>query len=653
MTELTPPPDVKKQFVTELREVYREWCSNIKTIPSLTCNTSSVDAIYTTGTIECLTRNAENIDEWESLETYKQIRSDHRVKSNRRIIESGPGYGKSLLTLQLAHEWSTDTPESCLKDVEILIVLQLREISGLTSIYKCIRQCNLKTQSIINVEDIQNILQQSSYVLFVLDSVDEYRNFDVTVHDDILAIIQNEMFPHFEVILTTRTPCIEQMIHKDTKRLRLTGFNNLCQDEYLRKIVTKDDDSAATRIKESLQENPTLGDLCRVPIFFAVYAHIAYKNDTLKLYTTMTGYFRQMIACFHNHFISKMDDQTLQTVLNYDDAPPRELKKFAYDCLLDSHEPSWSRDRLCQILGDDVLQRYLRIGIFCEVQTTCESTERDEPRKVIFNHGLFCEWYAALYMVDVLTAYDNGPEHSDEESLLEIIDDLYPYDFQNLYRFVCGIKPDVAKYIIQYIRDIDGVDQLAILCMLEQSGDNHNVYDTLKECCSETINIHQEDTMLWQKSVLQILSIASIHKVTVSNIMLHDVIQKVDVSGSLITMKSGLSIPIHDTLKHLWVRMAGSELNDQEMLNIFHYASNCENLCYISFADCIVPRRFQEYDPVLSKLCEKAVEVFWYPTLICYRLNLRSGYWEHPSNNTVVSPETMEKMVKICKGMNP
>ncbi|PIK51182.1 hypothetical protein BSL78_11936 [Apostichopus japonicus] len=288
--------------------------------------------------------------------------------------------------------------------------------------------------------------------------------------------VKAEMFPHFEVVLTTRSPFVHRRYSEDVKRIRLTGFDRLTQDKYLRKVVTKDDEDATERIRESLQDNPILGDLCR-----------------------------------------------------------------------------------------------------------------------------------------------------------------------HLYRFVCGIYPDVAKHIIHYIRGMEGSEEFTILCLLEQIGSSHAVMETVKELCSKPIHLSHVDSKLLQRSTLQILAIASHHKVTVSRLMLHEAIDSVDVSRNEIVLTSGLRLSSQTTLGQLWIEMTANDWTEKNLQDLFIYAASCENLSSVAFSFCLMPRRFSDVSS-LSTLHQKKVQVLWYPSLVSFRLNLQTGFWEHTSG-TQMTDEELEREV--------
>ncbi|PIK41886.1 hypothetical protein BSL78_21260 [Apostichopus japonicus] len=172
--------------------------------------------------------------EWKQMKSYDELMDGTKISSTRKILEGEPGYGKSTLTLQLVYDWCKGVPHSPLKQIKILILLRLRQLGGVNSIFEAVRRFILPGDS--------NLLMMSF-----------------------------------------RSP--------QTDRARLTGFDDLARDKYIRKAVTGDDNEAVDEIKRKLQENPVLGDLCEVPLFFVMFAHITHENKELQTFHSVTGFF--------------------------------------------------------------------------------------------------------------------------------------------------------------------------------------------------------------------------------------------------------------------------------------------------------------------------------------------------------------------------
>ncbi|PIK59342.1 hypothetical protein BSL78_03713 [Apostichopus japonicus] len=130
----------KNKFTKYSRIAYQKQYGTAKPFPSM--NEGSVHNIFVEGGIYYVAQKGDskqNPDVLESLESYNEILSSPKTKSKRKIIEGEPGYGKSTIGLQYLHDWCTKNPTSPLKDVKILIYLQLRQLVGVKSIYTAIK----------------------------------------------------------------------------------------------------------------------------------------------------------------------------------------------------------------------------------------------------------------------------------------------------------------------------------------------------------------------------------------------------------------------------------------------------------------------------------------------------------------------------------
>ncbi|XP_071852953.1 uncharacterized protein [Apostichopus japonicus] len=198
---------------------------------------------------------------------------------------------------------------------------------------------------------------------------------------------------------------------------------------------------------------------------------------------------------------------------------------------------------------------------------------------------------------------------------------------------------------------MEGSEEFTILCLLEQIGSSHAVMETVKELCSKPIHLSHVDSKLLQRSTLQILAIASHNKVTVARLMLHEAIDSVDVSRNEIVLTSGLRLSSQTTLGQLWIEMIANNWTEQYLQDLFIYAASCEHLSSVAFSFCLMPRRFSDVSS-LSTLHEKKVQVLWYPSLVSFRLNIQTGFWEHTSGSQMTDEE-LEREITMCKEMYP
>ncbi|KAJ8018128.1 NLR family CARD domain-containing protein 4 [Holothuria leucospilota] len=540
-------PGKKDMFISQLKAKYQDLYDAVQPIPYIRDRLYCVNRVFVECGIEYLVAKDRigGQGTWEKLSSYHNILDDDRVKSTRRIIEGEPGYGKSTILNSVLTVWCNKIQLSCLKDIDVLILLRLRQLGGVTSVYRAIKQFLLPKDSKLTESDIADIISECSSVLVILDGYDEYPNQDVHVDSDVNSIIMRNMFQQFEVILTTRPSYLPKKYPAMTKRLKLTGFDDNARDQYINKAVVGDDVTAAEKIKQRLKENPVLGDLCQVPLFFVMFAHMSHESEQFEKFNSVTSFFRYMISCFHSHMKNKMEDENVK---KYDlfETDHRKLDKLAFAGLIRKDQQIvWSKHYMCARLGQDFYDQYVRTGILVEEEVldisddpnliTCEHIKY--KTEVRFYHKLFCEWYAAHNLSECASRYDvtfdpwEESEKSDgsysvsdkedeskyrnntESQTDQYLKHLDPFDLQYVYRFTCGLSRVAADKIIRYLKTREDAKQFAILCILEKSGKVEDVLND-EDLCSDEVEINDDDTLLLQRSTIQLLEIALANEVS-------------------------------------------------------------------------------------------------------------------------------------------
>lgn len=618
---------LKEKFIKQLRGRYKVMYEAVQPIPYLRERLLRIDKVFVEGGIEFLLSKEEPTGKeyWRDLHSYHDIFNDNRVKSVRQVIEGDPGYGKSTLTLQLAFDWCTAKRESSLKDVEILIILRLRDLGGILSIFRAIKQFLLPGETSLEEKDIKNIICNSKSVVMVFDGFDEYPYQGS--ESDVMKILASEMFQDVDIILTTRSSCRPKRVIPLPKRMKLTGFDERARDEYIRKAVVSDNDQnvfVIEKIKRSLRENVVLGDLCQVPLFFVMFAHITHEGPINKdrKFNSVTSFFRYMITCFHHHMKNKLKDKKLQQ-FEEREACHSELDRIAFEGLSkEEQQLVWTKEELVTQLGKKFYKHYTRIGILVEEEVLQIS---DEPgtkitehvryiKNVRFYHKLFCEWYAAHHLTNLIA-------QSSFNECTKVLKKLDPYDLQYTFRFACGLKPDLTDNITSHL----GTDasNLAILCMLEQTGDLNCMKDTIRDLCGRDITFKENDNKLLQRTTIQIMKIASDGEIPIHQLRLLQCFHSASPKDEILKLSTGLQLPRLSSLEQLVIVDPGREFTNEEVNNILKYCLSCfrENfLC--DFFNCILPGTIS--DPVvLQGLRSREIKVGWG---LC-NLNLETGLW--------------------------
>ncbi|PIK47020.1 putative NLR family CARD domain-containing protein 4 [Apostichopus japonicus] len=611
--ELTPELQEKKRLMIDgLKKTYKVQYDAVQPIPYIKDRLYCVDKVFVEGGVEvCLSSELtrDTGGSWERLESYKNIYTDFRLNYKRRIIQGEPGYGKSTLSLQLAYDWCNDVWNSSMRNVEILILLRLRQLGGIHSIYRAIKLFLLADERGVTVDDINKIIQSCSSVNIILDGYDEYPNRDSNNNNDVDKMIVMELFQNVDVTVTTRY--LPKRLKKETKRAKLTGFDEQAKDEYIRKAVVGDNDDAVEQIKRRLYENSVLVDICQVPLIFVMFAHMAHDLKDFVKFKSVTHFFKYMIRCFHEHLKRKFKD-TRQNVFYKHETEHQELDEIAFEGLNKNNQQlSWNKIAFQERVGKEFYDQYISIGILIEEQIVSTVSMKDNvlyTTEVRFYHKLFCEWYAAHHLVTVV---------KNAKNLKETLRFLDPFDLQYLFRFACGLDPNAGKELINHLKSLPGGDTFAILCILEQTGDVNDIMDAVKELCSRDVNIKRGDTALLQRSTTQLLEIASNNNIPISS--LHLDYSSIKFEGDTIILHSGISLPILPTVDKIHIagsnarygntatlsRISSREnrhqrhddaqsanrktLTEKDILNWFSYGMKCRRIKELLFSQLQLP----------------------------------------------------------------
>ncbi|KAJ8050835.1 NLR family CARD domain-containing protein 4 [Holothuria leucospilota] len=571
--------DLKETFIEQIKRKYEDLYYSVQPIPYIRDRLYCVDKVFVESGIEQLTSLQGKGQAWETLDTYHDILNEPMEEARRVIVEGEPGYGKSTLSLQLVYDWCNRVPDSPLKSADIVVFLRLRQLGGIKSIARAIKQFILPKDSALREIEIKTILYECGYLVFILDGYDEFPDDDNDAKSEVMDIVTRDIFQQSPVVLTTRTSYLPPKYAANTKRLKLTGFDQKARECYIRKAVIGKDDADTNVIIQQLQKNPVLGDLCQVPLFFVMFAHMTNERDEFQQYNSVTTFFRYMISCFHSHMRLKMEDENVEKSKLYEENHST-LDKVAFEGLSrKTQQIVWDKEIIRKRIGKGFYDQYIRTGILLEeefVKLLDEPFTDSFPHieyktEVRFYHKLFCEWYAAHHLSKLLTRLLRA-------SCRSLLQNMDPFDLQYVYRFACGLNTTAAKNIINYLKKTKDGEKFAILCILEQTGDVSNIMDNVRDLCSAGVEINGSDSNLLQRSTIQLLEIAFRNNVLVPSVQLNRCRRSFDdLYGELVLM-SGVKLPKLTKVNSLLIQEEGNELMQKEVEDVLAFASMCTEL---------------------------------------------------------------------------
>ncbi|KAJ8048593.1 NLR family CARD domain-containing protein 4 [Holothuria leucospilota] len=593
--ELLPPQGKRKLFVANLKETYKNQYDAIQPIPYIRERLFCVGKVFVEGGFEFLHQSVgqKGHEIWEHLKSYHDIFQNDHLKSSRRILEGEPGYGKSTLALQMAYEWCESIPESPMQTVGILIFLRMRQLEGVSSIYKAIKRFLLAKDTRLDESDIEDILSNTSSVLFILDGFDEFPGSIDECESHFDYIIRNEMFQKFDVILTTRSSCLPNNYAPSSKRIRLTGFDDRARNDYIRKAVVGhdtgvDNTEVVDGIKTRLEENPVLNDLCQVPLLFVMFAHMTYEKEEFQKFNSVTSFFKHMIASFHSHMKNKMKDRNVRK-WNVNEVNHQKLDEIAFEGLTSTYQKTtWNKEELSIRTGEKFYRQYRDLGILVEEDVLDiggkSGVDFTYKKKTRFYHKLFCEWYAAHHLADILGNHGKETNNKKPNKVLnaeetkKLLESLNPFDLQYVFRFACGLNNDAAGIIIQYLQRTEEFEKFAVLCILERDDKTENIVESVRDLCSSTINITGNDSLLLQRSSIQLLEIAAANGIIVSRVCLTNSFKSVNVPAGRLHLTSELYLPALSTIKEILIRERARTMTEEEIETLLKFATKCKRL---------------------------------------------------------------------------
>ncbi|KAJ8051176.1 NACHT, LRR and PYD domains-containing protein 10 [Holothuria leucospilota] len=638
----------KNQFLKEIKETYEDIYNGVLPIPYLRERLMCVDNVFIDSGLEYFKEHKGNKGKgtWQKLNSYNSILIDPRfLHAMVFLIKGEPGYGKSILALQYVYDWCKRSVLSPLKDVEMLLFLRLRYLKGFESIFCAIKHLLLPCDTKLSENDISDVIRSCKSVVIIFDGFDEYSDSENS-NSDVLKIIERRTLRECKVILTTRHSSTSLKLTSKTVRVRLNGFANEARERYVLKAVVEGSFCASAQILQLLQRNPALADICQVPLFFVMFAHMTHEKNMTVVLNSVTSFFRYVVSCFYEHIDIKTGASFCASAMARSETEHYQLSKIAFESLrAKKHNLIWEKDKLVELIGELMYKKLVEIGILVEQNVlrivddpgTSAADHIQRRTDVSFYHKLFCEWYAAHYVARSVADLEGGYLHT-------FLEDMDPSDLQYVYRIACGLNPVAAEKIIQYLQSIEGGDKFAVLCILEQTGEVDKIKEPIRDMCFEGVIISGHDSLLLQRSSMQLLEIAARSQIPIEYVCILNCLQSVDLSSQAVRTTSGLALSSRIPVKWLSIALFNREMTDDEAIAILQFAALCPSLCILTFYGC-VPPRVLEGRSFLSSLKSRDVTVRWWlhTSEPIYILNLSSGTWKHNKDGSEPTAADFER----------
>ncbi|KAJ8050542.1 hypothetical protein HOLleu_03785 [Holothuria leucospilota] len=289
----------KKHLLRILHAEYKNLYEGIRPVPFEPDEQCHIDHIYVDGGIAFLVPGAGR----KGHGAWRQLKSRHDIFSNNLpglsvcIMDGEFGYGKSILTVKLVHDWCTRESDSPLKDVEIVLLFQMRKVHSPASITEAMKQYLLPENCSLSEEDLDTIVSTAKSCVVILDGLDEYPHFRTDKDSEIMQLISRENFKNVTKVLVTSRFAETRLI--DSKRMRLTGFDNSAWIDYTSKCY-KDKPQVTKGMIAYLEENPELCEsLSSSIVLFNICTYFLCQTN----FALLPAYYRNFEKC--NYEFSK------------------------------------------------------------------------------------------------------------------------------------------------------------------------------------------------------------------------------------------------------------------------------------------------------------------------------------------------------------
>ncbi|KAJ8034449.1 Intersectin-2 [Holothuria leucospilota] len=351
----------KELFIQCLQRKIQGWYETMTPVPwKKSCRWKSTDLFVGSGLVltdSKAKRSLTDIDEECKLQ-YNQILNHNRLKAEKRIILEGePGSGKTMMSSQLAYDWS----KGKICDVDVLIFLPLKFVSNVTLV-EAAKRFYFSTYDSISANDIESFLtSEDLQSCLILDGFEEYNSAEVIPAgepSEVTKVMEKSKFSNCKVILTSRSDYTKDL--PTCPMLRIGRFGEKERHTYIEKVFA-DNTEKQQEIKRAIESNPFILDLCRVPLLFVLAVHniesiVALQEGQLD-----------RVAPFMENMVKQLC--TLSDANNEGSVSESEgvsdeslLEKFAYNGLCKGQQVlSWQRNALEASITN--LKQFLDSGI--------------------------------------------------------------------------------------------------------------------------------------------------------------------------------------------------------------------------------------------------------------------------------------------------
>ena len=538
------------------------------------------------------------------------IANKNGVIPKRILVQGQTGIGKSTFVKKLLVDWievnegNGDEQATVLKNFELVVAVNLKEVSKCQSLVDVIRKSNVfaKEDKYMTEGLVDYISNNQEKVLLIFDGYDEYR---MGCNSEIYEIFHGNSLRSCCVLITTRISKADELRGSEDLHAEITGFSEVDRKTFMRRFLNSKD---VSELEDHLDEKD-LDQLAKVPLLLLFFCILWKKGKSKSFPESKTKLYVDIVQFILNHSHGRRQTADKTKTKQY-----VELKSF--------------KEILCEIgkvalqslLKDDHLFEYsqlsdsVRLGesVFIGLLQITEYSENLRPVGLVsFIHKSIQEFLAAWYVT-----YRCIPEGVNLAEIGEKFEECMA--LENVFPFLCGLSQDGALATFRYLKSVRMSDPSLDLSKTvpDEGGETDaplsDVTDRQRKFSDLVSNAFEEVESKAELSRACLDSLGSILLVSESfpNYLL---LEAIDTNTwSLVSHGShGYFRHRQATISRLYeivkklITESSEVLRVAEFLEKFvHIYDHCRGMCGFSFALCFRNRQVYLYITHLTDWCE-------------------------------------------------
>ena len=372
--------------------------------------------------------------------------NNNGVIPKRILVQGQTGIGKSTFLKKLLVDWievnegNGDEQAAVLKNFELVVAVNLKEVSKCQSLVDVIRKSNVfaKEDKYMTEGLVDYISNNQEKVLLIFDGYDEYR---IRSNSEICEIFCGNSLSRCCVLITTRISKADELRGSEDLHAEITGFSEVDREHFMRRFLSSDE---VSRLRSQILSNRGLRELAKVPLLLLFLCTLWKEGQSNHFAETKTMLYMDIIEFVLNHSYRKQLSTGYVEVANFKDILC-EMGKVALQGLLkDDHFFRYSQ--LDSVLCDEsVLIGLLQITEFSEAL---------KPVGVVsFIHKSIQEFLAAWYIT-----YRCIPEGGNLGEIGVELEECLA--LENVFQFICGLSEDGASTVLRHLKSVRKYDPL-------------------------------------------------------------------------------------------------------------------------------------------------------------------------------------------------